>query len=146
MMKSSPARPSSLAATLSALVLRQAIALLFMLQSAWRGVKDRSAALGVAVSVYLMAVVGSAYAQTGMGSGGNTNPDQIVNTALCGSGGWLTWFTSAKFLVVLMAAGLIGFFLGRAIGKRDNDGIVGTFIAVLGLGAIRILVKVVTTC
>lgn len=138
------ARPS-LATRLTALALAHTVGFLFMLQSAWRGVRGRANALGVAFSVYAMTAIGSVYAQ-GMSSGGNTNPDTILSGAVCGSGGWLTWFTSTKFLVVLLVAGLIGFFIGRAMGKRDNDGIVGTIIAVLGLGAIRILVKVVTTC
>ena len=103
--------------------------------------KRRHVLMGMAA----MTAIGSVYAQ-GMSSGGNTNPDVILNTAVCGANGWLTWFTSTKFLVVLLVAGLIGFFLGRAMGKRDNDGIVGTLIAVLGLGAIRILVKIVTAC
>lgn len=144
MMKTVPASRPSLATKLTTLVLGQAVAFLFLLQSAWSGVKGRANAIGIALSVYAMTALGSAYAQ--MTGGGNTNPDDIVNKAVCGTNGWLTWFTSTKFLVVLLAAGLIGFFLGRAIGKRDNDGIVGTFIAVLGLGAIRILVKIVTTC
>lgn len=145
MMKvDSVARPT-LVAQLTALALARAVTFLFMVQSAWSGVKDRSNAIGIALSVYAMTAISSAYGQ-GMSSGGNTNPDTIINGAVCGGNGWLTWFTSTKFLVVLLVAGLIGFFLGRAMGKRDNDGIVGTFIAVLGLGAIRILVKIVTAC
>ncbi|CAM3305306.1 hypothetical protein DESA109040_07520 [Deinococcus saxicola] len=132
-------------ARLTALALTHTISVLFALQAAWRGVTGRANALGIALAVYAMTAIGSAFAQ-GMSSGGNSNPDDILNKAVCGTGGWLTWFTSTKFLVVLLVAGLIGFFLGRAMGKRDNDGIVGTLIAVLGLGAIRILVKIVTAC
>lgn len=144
MMKTASASRPSLAAKLTTLVLGQAVAFLFMLQSAWSGVKGRANTIGIALSVYAMTAIGSAYAQ--MAGGGNEKPDEIVNKALCGTNGWLSWFTSTKFLVVILAAGLIGFFIARAIGKRDNDGIVGVFIAVLGLGAIRILVKVVTSC
>ena len=145
MVKDLSAARSTLTARLMALALAHAIGVLFTLQAAWRGTKDRATALGITLSLYAMTAIGSAYAQ-GMNSSGNTAPDTILNTAVCGTGGWLTWFTSTKFLVVLLVAGLIGFFLGRAMGKRDNDGIVGTMIAVLGLGAIRILVKIVTAC
>lgn len=138
------ARPT-LTARLMALALTHTIGVLLVLQGAWRGVTGRANALGIALAVYAMTAIGRAFAQ-GMSSGGNSNPDDILNKAVCGTGGWLTWFTSTKFLVVLLVAGLIGFFLGRAMGKRDNDGIVGTLIAVLGLGAIRILVKIVTAC
>ncbi|MBB5365912.1 hypothetical protein [Deinococcus humi] len=137
-------RPA-LAAKFTALVLRQMIALLFMLQAVSRALHERSAAVSAAVTMYALSFLGSrAFAQ--MTSGGNQNPDEILNRAVCGANGWLGWFTSTRFLVVLMAAGLVGFFIGRAVGKRDNDAIVGTFIAVAGLGAIRILVKIVTTC
>ena len=144
MMQSPVSRPT-LTAKFTALVLRQLVSLLFMAQAVSRALRDRAAAVSAAATVFLLSVLGSrAFAQ--MTSGGNQNPDDILNKAVCGTGGWLSWFTSTKFLVVLMAAGLVGFFIGRAIGKRDNDAIVGTFIAVAGLGAIRILVKIVTTC
>ena len=144
MMKNTPASRSRLAAKIMTLVLAQATAFLFMLVSVWRSGRGRANTIGIALSVVAMTFIGNAYAQ--MAGTGNTNPDTIINNAVCGGNGWLTWFTSTKFLVVLLVAGLIGFFLGRAIGKRDNDGIMGTFVAVLGLGAIRILVKIVTAC
>jgi hypothetical protein len=93
----------------------------------------------------LFGLMDRAVAQTLNGSGSN-RPDEIIAGAVCGADGWLTWFTSLKFLVVILVGGLIGFFIGRAVGKRDNDGIVGVIIAILGLGAIRLLVKVVTSC
>lgn len=144
MMHSPTSRPGFIT-TLTALVLRQVVTLLFWGQAIYQAFRARSTAVSAALTVYLMTFLGSrAFAQ--MTSGGNQNPDDILNKAVCGTNGWLSWFTSTKFLVVIMAAGLVGFFIGRAIGKRDNDGIVGTFIAVAGLGAIRILVKIVTTC
>lgn len=98
-----------------------------------------------AAFIAMFGLMDRAVAQTLNGSGSN-KPDEIIANAVCGSNGWLTWFTSLKFLVVILVGGLIGFFIGRAVGKRDNDGIVGVIIAILGLGAIRLLVKVVTTC
>lgn len=112
------------------------------------GVQDaraRTQSLFTAAFMVMFGLIDHAVAQTLTGSGSN-RPDEIIAGAVCGSGGWLTWFTSLKFLVVILVGGLIGFFIGRAVGKRDNDGIVGVIIAILGLGAIRLLVKVVTTC
>ena len=101
--------------------------------------------LFTAAFIAMFGLMDRAVAQTLNGSGSN-KPDEIIANAVCGANGWLTWFTSLKFLVVILVGGLIGFFIGRAVGKRDNDGIVGVIIAILGLGAIRLLVKVVTTC
>jgi hypothetical protein len=144
-MMQNPVPRAGLSAKLTALILRQMVSLLFLVQAGQRALQGRAAAVAATVTIYALTLLGSrAFAQ--MTSGGNQNPDEILNKAVCGTNGWLTWFTSTKFLVVLMAAGLIGFFIGRAMGKRDNDGIVGTFVAVAGLGALRILVKIVTTC
>ena len=144
-LKAPPTPRTTLPTWLSSLMLRPLLHLLIQGQLAGRALRDRGAALSLALSVYAMTALGAAFAQTFDGTG-NQNPDAILNGAVCGAGGWLSWFTSTKFLVVLLVFGLVGYFLGRAIGKRDNDGIVGTLIAVAGLGAIRILVKVVTTC
>ncbi|PNY79221.1 hypothetical protein [Deinococcus koreensis] len=107
--------------------------------------RARTQSLFMAAFMVMFGLIDQAVAQTLTGSGSN-RPDEIIAGAVCGANGWLTWFTSLKFLVVILVGGLIGFFIGRAVGKRDNDGIVGVIIAILGLGAIRLLVKVVTTC
>lgn len=140
-----PSARRSFAAHLYLQVLKSVLALAFFAQSFQAKVKDRMAAIAAGISVFFLGLIGStAFAQ--MTGGGNTNPDDIINKAVCGSNGWLTWFTSTKFLVVILAGGLVAYFIGKAVGKRDNDGILGAFIAVLGLGALRILVKIVTSC
>lgn len=121
------------------------VALVVRAQVSVRDARQRVQYLTAALFMALFGVLDRAVAQTLNGSGSN-KPDEIIAGAVCGADGWLSWFTSLKFLVVILVGGLIGFFIGRAVGKRDNDGIVGVIIAILGLGAIRLLVKVVTTC
>ena len=110
-----------------------------------RTARARVGSAAMIAFMLLSGLVDRALAQT-LNGGGSNRPDEIIAGAVCGANGWLTWFTSLRFLVVILVGGLIGFFIGRAIGKRDNDGIVGVIIAILGLGAIRLLVKVVTAC
>ncbi|TDE84956.1 hypothetical protein [Deinococcus sp. S9] len=127
----------SLGAMIARLVMRGVISV--------QDARARMQYLFTAAFIAMFGLMDRAVAQTLNGSGSN-KPDEIIANAVCGANGWLTWFTSLKFLVVILVGGLIGFFIGRAVGKRDNDGIVGVIIAILGLGAIRLLVKVVTTC
>jgi hydrogenase/urease accessory protein HupE len=121
------------------LVLRAWLSLIRLGERTLQTVRDRM----VWLSVTVMSSLGAALAIDGSG---NNAPDVIIAGAVCGGDGWLTWFTSLKFLVVILVAGMVGFFIGRAIGNKNNEGIMGSITAVLGLGAIRILVKVVTQC
>lgn len=120
------------------------VALVVRAQVSVRDARQRAQYLSAALFMALFGVLDRAAAQ--MTGNGSNQPDAVISNAVCGADGWLSWFTSLKFLVVILVGGLIGFFIGRAVGKRDNDGIVGVIIAILGLGAIRLLVKVVTTC
>lgn len=120
------------------------VALVVRAQVSVRDARQRVQYLTAALFMALFGVLDRAAAQ--MTGNGSNQPDAVISSAVCGTNGWLSWFTSLKFLVVILVGGLIGFFIGRAVGKRDNDGIVGVIIAILGLGAIRLLVKVVTTC
>lgn len=129
---------------LFAVMLLELVKLTLLIKALGQNVKFRANAIGVSMSLIFMGAI--AFAQSTLDGTGNTKPDAALSGAVCGSGGWLSWFTSTKFLVVILAGGLIGFLIGRAIGKRDNDGITGVITAVLGLGAIRLLIKVVTTC
>lgn len=147
-MRTMVSRTANFSQSLTAAVLRGYVAWLVALvvraQVSVRDARQRVQYLTAALFMALFGVLDRAAAQ--MTGNGSNQPDAVISSAVCGANGWLSWFTSLKFLVVILVGGLIGFFIGRAVGKRDNDGIVGVIIAILGLGAIRLLVKVVTTC
>lgn len=147
-MRMMTSKTANFSQSLAAAVLRGYVAWLVALvvraQVSVRDARQRAQYLMAALFMALFGVLDRAAAQ--MTGNGSNQPDAVISSAVCGTNGWLSWFTSLKFLVVILVGGLIGFFIGRAVGKRDNDGIVGVIIAILGLGAIRLLVKVVTTC
>lgn len=75
--------------------------------------------------------------------GGNNRPDTVVNSGICGSGGLLSWLTGTKLIAVMLAVGLVGYFIGRFFGRQGaQEGLVGAGIAVLGIAAVKAITAV----
>jgi len=75
--------------------------------------------------------------------GGNNRPDNVINGGVCGANGILSWLTGTKMIATFLAIGLVGYFLGRAVGKQGaQDGLIGAGVAVLGLAAIKAITSI----